>query len=225
MTLQYNIKKKSLHHLFAPLPSTKKFTDLQIESNFLTIMTPYKTAREMNQIIITSLNKIKLERIEDWDVLSNSERALKTVITDMTAGVGGNVIAFSKQFQYVNAIEIESQRYDQLKHNIKQYEIQNVNVYNGNSLDYVINDNQLNQDVLYIDPPWGGDDYQQEELITLKISEINIEDIINNIFEKKRAQMIALKLPSNYNMAYFKEYVNRKYDVHELRKMCMIIIY
>lgn len=225
MTLQYNNKKKSLHHLFAPLPTTKKYTDLQIENDFLTIMTPYKTAKEMNQIIITSLNKIKLDRIDDWDVLSNSEKALKTVITDMTAGVGGNVIAFSKQFQYVNAIEIEVQRYDQLKHNVKQYELENVNVYNGNSLDYVINDNQLNQDVLYIDPPWGGDDYNQEDLITLKISNIDIEDIINNIFEKKRAKMIALKLPSNYNMIYFKENVNRTYDIHELRKMNMIIIY
>jgi 16S rRNA G966 N2-methylase RsmD len=225
MSYQYNNKKKSLHHLFAPLPTTKKYTDLQIENDFLTIMTPYKTAREMNQIIITSLHKIKLDRIDDWEVLSNNERASKSVITDMTAGVGGNVIAFSKAFQYVNAIEIDPFRYDQLKYNVKQYELLNINIYNGNSLDYVIKDNMLNQDILYMDPPWGGDDYHQEELITLKISDENIETIINNIFNKKRAQMIVLKLPSNYDMEYFKKHVNRTYDLHELRKMNLIIIY
>ena len=74
------------------------------------------------------------------------------IITDATAGVGGNTISFLQNYGNINAIEIDSDRFSYLKNNINIYDIlKKVKLYNS---DYTLIYDKLEQDIVFIDPPW-----------------------------------------------------------------------
>ena len=56
----------------------------------------------------------------------------------------------------------------------------------------------LKQDLVFLDPPWGGTDYKKTISIDLFLDNINVVDIINNIYHNTRH--IAMKIPKNYNL-------------------------
>jgi 16S rRNA G966 N2-methylase RsmD len=88
--------------------------------------------------------------------------AADAVVTDMTACVGGNVISFARRFRAVNAIEIDATRHAMLKHNVAVVaEHANVTFVQGDAVSLLLNPtaSPLVQDVLFMDPPWGGPDY------------------------------------------------------------------
>ena len=75
-------------------------------------------------------------------------------ITDGCACVGGNVLAFSDIFKTVNAIEVDPTRCSMLKHNLEVVcKRTNVAFYNE---DYSKSYESYEQDIVYLDPPWGG---------------------------------------------------------------------
>lgn len=99
----------------------------------------------------------------------------ESTITDMTSCVGGNVISFSRFFKEVNAIEIDPLRFSFLKHNTEEVVgAKNVNFINGNAVELLLGNTSetneagasggggvsLKQDILFMDPPWGGLDYK-----------------------------------------------------------------
>ena len=78
-------------------------------------------------------------------------------ITDGTACVGGDTIRFAKTFAHVNAVELSVQRANMLYHNVKVTGVASkVFVYNA---DYVAVGPCMQQDVIFMDPPWGGPEY------------------------------------------------------------------
>ena len=77
-------------------------------------------------------------------------------IFDGTAGIGGNVISFSRYFKKVVGVEIDTDRFNILKNNIDIFKINNVKLINGDCNDY-FNDNYS---VYFFDPPWGGKEYK-----------------------------------------------------------------
>lgn len=120
-------------------------------------------------------------------------------IIDMTAGCGGNLISFVLNFKHVTGVELDSNRYDMLKHNVNQYK-HNCNIN-------LINDDCLNQisdeyDVYFFDPPWGGPKYKKEDSVKLYLSEVELRDIIKLINKNK---LVVLKLPFNYDYEYIKQ--------------------
>ena len=111
------------------------------------------------------------------------------VITDMTACIGGNTISFSKYFKIVNAIEINPKRCDFLKKNLKILKIKNVNIYNDDCFNIIEN---LSQDIIFIDPPWGGRKYKFRKMVDLYLSKQKLCDICNNLIDK--CKLIILKV-------------------------------
>ena len=77
--------------------------------------------------------------------------------------------------------------------NIKIYNLKNVNLKNN---DYTKIIKNLKQDVVFMDPPWGGPYYIFEKKIKLHLSNIFIEDIIPQI----NADLVALKVPLNLDL-------------------------
>ena len=60
-------------------------------------------------------------------------------IVDMTAGCGGNLISFVLHFKNVTGIELNKERYNMLKHNIKQYKHScNINLINDDCLNHIL---------------------------------------------------------------------------------------
>lgn len=117
------------------------------------------------------------------------------IITDATSGVGGNVIAFSRVFEKVNAIEMNEDNALALKHNIEAYGLKNVTMHRGNSVELVP---ELKQDVIFVDPPWGGPEYR-EHAEFLKLGGRDMNDLAREWL--KYAKMIVIKAPLGYEGA------------------------
>lgn len=144
------------------------------------------------------------------------------VITDATAGIGGNTFSFALMFKHVNSIEQDSNTFDMLRNNIDTYGFTNITYYNE---DYLKIMNDLYQHIVFIDPPWGGRDYKKQNNILLQLSEIELEVICHNLIKKNN--IVVLKLPLNYDFSKIDELKNHniKIFIHELKKMFIIVLY
>ena len=113
-----------------------------------------KDAEIITSLIEYHINKLKL--------LSTN-----LIITDSTAGIGGNTISFSSKFKNVNSIEIDKKRFGFLKNNINYYNLHNVNLLNCDYLNILEN---MIQDIVFMDPPWGGRGYKKKSSIHVSSS-------------------------------------------------------
>jgi hypothetical protein len=161
--------------------------------------------------IITSLVEYHINKLE---LLSKD-----LIITDSTAGIGGNTISFSKKFKNVNSIEIDKKRFEFLKNNINYYNLENVNLVNCNYLNIMEN---LIQDIIFMDPPWGGRGYKKKSSLTLKLSGIPLEDICTKL--KKLTKILVLKLPLNYNLQSLIKPLNANIFKYKIKRMYILII-
>jgi 16S rRNA G966 N2-methylase RsmD len=142
-------------------------------------------------------------------------------ITDAMAGVGGNTLSFANNFYWVNAIELDDIRFNYLVSNIDLYNKLNIVCVNG---DYLKLMKFFYQDVIFLDPPWGGKNYKEMETMSIIINDKRLEDICEEIIDLKLAKMIILKLPLNYNIANFNEDIKKKIILEYLPKMLVAII-
>ena len=169
-----------------PEPPNNDYSGLKIDEEGLYSITHPKDADIISKIIIDIMRRTDLH------------------IIDMTAGCGGNMISFIKNFNYTTGIEIDKNRFNILKDNLNKYKYSNYELICGNAIN-IINNN--NYDVYFIDPPWGGPDYKNNPNIQLYLSGIKIEDFILSIPKNK---LIVLKFPFNYNLDYFKNNIIKK---------------
>lgn len=220
----YTLKKL----IFPPLVNGD-INKVKIDEESIKYVTFCNSAQEITNIIMNSLNDFPCPNetlIDKWDSLSLLSKMSELVITDMTAGVGGNILNFAHYFKYVNGIEIDPIRCQYLQHNVELYEFINVNYYSDNAVKLLIEEDDLVQDIIFFDPPWGGKDYKNfpdlrlrfglgEEteciidtnaITTTKLESPNlysIESVCKLLFEKSKNKMIVLKLPNNYDFKYF----------------------
>ena len=115
-------------------------------------------------------------------------------ITDATAGVGGDTLHFSKHFKHVNAVDILEDNIKLVTENCKIFGVTNVSTFTG---DYTLLHNTLTQDIVYLDPPWGGIGYKKQESVELYLSDTPIHTAIDKVF--LHTKHIFLKLPLNAN--------------------------
>lgn len=132
------------------------------------------------------------------------------VITDATANVGSDSITLGLYFKKINSIELDQINFNALKNNISIYGLQNITPINGNSLEQL---NYLNQDVIYIDAPWGGRSYKQFSHMSLYLDKLELGDIYNKF--KRKAKLFVFKVPNNYDINKFIKLIAiRKIDIY-----------
>jgi len=216
-----NIKKnkkkndlKTLLRLFPRLNNKNDAVNLKIDNDSLYYISIREYADQISNIIIEYANRINVKSKE-------------IIITDSTAGVGGNTISFCKYFKKVYAIEIDKKRAKYLKNNLDVYNLTNIEIIENNCINVL--DKIENHDVVFIDPPWGGKNYKNYEKLKLKISDTPIEMLCNNLMNqdimKKIPKMIILKLPNNYDIVNLYTLCNGKYIfTYNLNKMTIVVI-
>ena len=143
------------------------------------------------------------------------------VITDAMAGLGGNVLSFATSLYYVNAIECDEVRYRHMVSNISLFNKENVLCLN---VDYLSVMHTLKQDVIFMDPPWGGKSYKDTDVMSIEINGIPFEQICAEIYDKKLCSMLLLKLPLNYNIDNFCNTLKEKMVIERLPKIQIIIL-
>jgi len=127
-------------------------------------------------------------------------------ITDSTASVGGNTIPFLliKNFYNVNSIELDKQRYAMLKYNINIKESFIKGEYKLYNNSYLNIKNNLTEDIIFIDPPWGGPDYYKLKNVKLFLDDIHLGEIINCLFaDKPELKYVLIKAPKNFDIDNF----------------------
>jgi predicted RNA methylase len=162
-------------------------------------------------------------------ILSLPNISRRSTVTDMTACVGGNVLSFSKSFQTVNAVELDPTRYEMLRHNVEEVvRRKNVKFHQGNGIDMVLG-GAVRQDVVFVDPPWGGTNYLSANELMLYMTDgsnrrYNLGELTRELMN--HARYVALKVPTNFALNDFCEIVSPyQVQVHtDLRKMKLLII-
>jgi len=138
----------------------------------------YTTQRQAEQI-----NKIILSYVDS-----------ASTITDATACIGGNSVLFARDFSRVISVEKNHKIFKILESNLKQYS-KTCTCYNSsyNNIKFIIK-----QDVVFIDPPWGGQDYKIKKDIKLFLDSTEIRTIVNDLYNF--TTIIVLKVPINFDM-------------------------
>jgi 16S rRNA G966 N2-methylase RsmD len=137
------------------------------------------------------------------------------IVLDMTAGVGGDTLNFAMEFGHIHSVEFSPLEYYALKNNIDVFKMTNINTYLGNSVEMLLSKStesnefkNINFDIIYADPEWGGPNFKYKTNIHLYIGGLDIEDITNEIFKRKLAKIVIYKVPPNFHMHSFKENVS-----------------
>jgi 16S rRNA G966 N2-methylase RsmD len=115
-------------------------------------------------------------------------------IIDACANVGGNTFGFAQMFKKVVSIELEKYNYKALKKNIKAYGFTNIKTKNIDCLEYIKNHNY---NVIFFDPPWGGNLIYMKNSVNIMLSNIDINTIIENLLKKNK--IVFLKVPLNFH--------------------------
>jgi predicted RNA methylase len=160
-----------------------RMTDIGLYS-----ITPFRQANEITNEIIKRIDK-------------NPE---EIIITDANGCMGGNTISFAQVFGKVYSIEKNHLHYNILVNNVKTYGLDNVQVICGNFEDIY---STINSDVIFMDPPWGGQDYYKVKNLALYYGTYKVENIIK---EHLNAKLYVVKIPMNFNMASFVNTLGQK---------------
>jgi 16S rRNA G966 N2-methylase RsmD len=192
--------------------------------NYINKYFPYISKHLYSKLKIDDIGLYSISTPKNADTISKIIKSYflnkNIVITDAMASVGGNTLSFSNYFYYVNAIEIDSKRFNYLVSNINLYNKNNIICINENYIDIIY---KIYQDVIFIDPPWGGKTYKDFETIQLTINDIELETLCYNISKQKICKMLILKLPLNYNTNKFSTELKAIMVKYKLSKMLIII--
>jgi tRNA G37 N-methylase Trm5 len=207
ISLQYKL------HIFPYIDERKKISQLKIDTEALS----YVTRRRDSE---------KITRIIEFHLCKAGIAPHHAIVTDATACVGGNTLSFGYKFGKINAIEINDKYFKYLKHNVSVYNFKNIELFHGNALDFLP---QLKQDVVFLDPPWGGKSYKTYEKLQLIMSGVALETICNSLLSSdaifKAPTIIVVKLPKNYNLWEFYRTVScDNIFYYNLGKMDILVI-
>jgi predicted RNA methylase len=144
-------------------------------------------------------------------------------ITDATACIGGSAHSFAQTFAKVFAIEIDPTRFNYLQNNVNVLSDANIVCIHGDALKECV---RIKQDVIFIDPPWGGPEYKNRARVSLYLSNIPLHDVCKTL--SKHTQYIVIKVPTNFDDVAFYAATSASLQlVHKntsLRKMNLIIL-
>ncbi len=139
-------------------------------------------------------------------------------IFDGTAGLGGNTISFGKIFNNVTSVELNADRFKLLSNNINAYGLTNVQLINGNCLNYL----NGNFNVYFFDPPWGGPEYKLNNKTNIKLGNLSLVELISKIKTNKNNNIkIYIKLPNNYDLTEFSFY---NYKINKIKNYILVSI-
>ena len=83
--------------------------------------------------------------------------------------------------------------------------------------DYLDKIPQLEQDVVFFDPPWGGPDYKSSKHLDLYLNNIHMAEIINFLIINTVTKVVAMRVPRNFNfLNLFRKLQTEKITIHKV---------
>lgn len=182
-----------------PKTTKSKLKKLQVHTSTLYSISSPKHAEQLMQIIMMYLNISK-------------KTLSKMSIMDSSANVGGNTYAMIDYFGCVYAVELCTDIFKSLKHNISILKGKTKNVV-------LINDNYLNvykkthSNIVFLDPPWGNM-VQMSKGVDLYYSDhkhkVCMPELVQQLLSKSRPpSLILIKVPKYYDYKNFKSTMSK----------------
>jgi 16S rRNA G966 N2-methylase RsmD len=156
----------------------------------------------------------------------------KMTITDANGCIGGNSYCFIKFLKMVNFVEISDLHMKIFKYNLNILypKCKNIQFYTDNYANNGVYD-KIQQDIIFLDPPWGGPEYYKKKTLDLYYTtsngnQISVSDLIKNHL-KSLARTIIMKVPYNFNIEKLMENSEFKYTkvIKILKKSNAILYY
>ena len=170
-----------------------------------------------NKLLFTEESIYSSSKIEGSkllkSIISENLSNKDITITDGTANIGTDSIFLSNYFNKINSVEISNINYNALANNVSVFEKTNINTILG---DIIIVIENLVQDVIYIDAPWGGRDYKKNDKMKLFLGDLEILDFYKKF--RNKAKVFIFKVPYNYDLDYLKNYINNKIIIYPFKK-------
>ena len=143
------------------------------------------------------------------------------VITDGTGGVGGDAIMFSKYFKFTNVVEIVKTHFDIIRNNLKVYKRKNYKLYHDNYLNIF---NNLEQDIIYLDSPWGGVGYKNQKQTDIYMfqSSLTFNAFVDELTNKNC--VIFIKCPINYNVFELSKKIKYNIEVFNMSNFLILVL-
>jgi 16S rRNA G966 N2-methylase RsmD len=175
---------------------------------------------QISNIGIYSIAKPDISR-HICKLILKTTKSSNITITDALSNVGGMTIMFAKYFSKVNACEIVPMHCSILKNNLKVFKLSDkVNVICNDYMDIMFD---LEQDVIFFDPPWGGRNYKHSNDMDLGINNVNIICIINRLLS--HATYIVMRVPFNYNFNLLIKNCNAKIKIYKLLPSNQVLLF
>ena len=121
-------------------------------------------------------------------------------------------------FKTINAIEYSKINFTALKNNTELLcKNNNIKCYYRDTNGIIEN---LEQDIIYIDAPWGGRSYKKFDKIKLYLGDVEILDFY--LKNKNRSKFFIFKVPYNYDFDYLRQYIVNKITIYAFKKESII---
>jgi 16S rRNA G966 N2-methylase RsmD len=176
-----------------------------------------------SEILIDDVGKYSISKpyaVEKiTNIIKKNINPYNLTITDGFACIGGDTLGFSRIFKHVNSNELDETRFKYLQHNMNLFDRKNITFYNKDYFELV---KEIKQDVIYLDPPWGGVDYKNEKKIKIVIGDKKFEDLCRTIVNEKLCKLLILKLPFNYDLDELKTFCKTR--IYLLGRILIVII-
>lgn len=125
----------------------------------------------------------------------------RSLVTDATAGAGANAVCFARAFARVTAIEVDASRFAMLEHNmdvcrreLPGFTCEQPTLMHGDCTDLCHRLPEV-QDVIFLDPPWGGPD--DASALGAQLSGASLRGFCHRLLVSGRCRFVALKLPGS----------------------------
>lgn len=181
---------------------------LRVDSDSYRYITAAAQAAQINQIYAQILGPL-----EDL------------VLTDLTAGVGGDVIDAAGRYRLVHAIELMPQRYAHLRHNLELLGLtERVCLYQGDAV-ALLRARTWTQDAIFFDPPWAGSGSSPRGVYHphLSFSGILLEVWVEELL-RDHARLVGIKLPRTYDFRHWADlqtrYHHARYHLGSFYLLC-----
>lgn len=146
-----------------------------------------------------------------------------STVTDATSCIGGNTVAFAKQFAAVRAVEIDPTRFEMLRHNAKLLlDKPTLAKVSFHLADYTDTYARHTQDIVFIDPPWGGKRYKQQAQVELFLGDTPLSTVVDQL--RTRCAHVVIKVPVNFNVKALVRVLRTKARVVRLRGRMMVVV-
>lgn len=160
------------------------------------------------ECLFSTTTNIHAKYIKDIiNLFYTQEERKKLTITDATSCAGGTFMSLVQQVKKINAVELNPDNITLMAHNLKivfPHSHNKINLLHANYLS--VWDTLGTQNVILIDPPWGGLNYRNQKNMKLYLNDkngikIELMDIVEMIM--KTTDILIVRVPFNYDKRRF----------------------